>query len=174
MNNLTIAQKVYLAALLAVAGAWLGLELGVPIYEYNYGKSGLTALLSHLSPILLAAGVGIVIIGFVLQGMGILPTVLPDPGRTVPVASVRGIGNLRNLAIWIFIALLLVFLFNLFQGNDGGNKAQSSNVAPAQNFDLMTILINWFPMLLIFGVWAFFLRKMQAQQGKNTDKPNNP
>ena len=28
----------------------------------------------------------------------------------------RPLNNLRNLALWIVIALLLVFLFNLFQG----------------------------------------------------------
>jgi len=29
------------------------------------------------------------------------------------------------------------------------------------NTDWMGILINWFPMILIFGVWVFFLRKMK-------------
>ena len=31
---------------------------------------------------------------------------------------------------------------------------------------LLGIFINWFPMLLIFGVWVFFLRQMQSGGGK--------
>ena len=30
----------------------------------------------------------------------------------------------------------------------------------------MTILISWFPMLLLIGVWIFFMRQMQAGGGK--------
>ena len=33
--------------------------------------------------------------------------------------------NLRNLALWIVIALLLVFLFNLFQGTGTHTSAQA-------------------------------------------------
>ena len=33
------------------------------------------------------------------------------------------------------------------------------------NQDWIAILINWFPMLLIFGVWVFFLRRMQSGKG---------
>ena len=33
-----------------------------------------------------------------------------------PVERGQNLNNLRNLALWIVIALLLVFLFNLFQG----------------------------------------------------------
>ena len=33
------------------------------------------------------------------------------------------------------------------------------------NVDWMAIVINWFPMLLIFGVWLFFLRQMQKRGG---------
>jgi len=29
-----------------------------------------------------------------------------------------------------------------------------------------TLLINWFPMLLLIGVWIFFMRKMNKQPGK--------
>ena len=131
--------------------------------------------------------------------------------------------NLRNLALWIVIALLLVFLFNLFQGTSqhtpasaitysrfteqvvqnqvkkvtfqgeavkgeltGGQpftttvpsndstlwpllKAHNvdTTVTPAEDgFNLLAIFINWFPMLLIFGVWVFFLRQMQSGGGK--------
>ncbi len=131
--------------------------------------------------------------------------------------------NLRNLALWIIIALLLVALFNMFQGTgshpntsaitytqfnqevmQGGIKAVtvqgsqikgtlangqafttytpddpnlvsrmldhnvSINVQPADDGmpTLMGIFINWFPMLLLIGVWIFFLRQMQSGGGK--------
>lgn len=35
----------------------------------------------------------------------------------------------------------------------------------AANTDWMAVVINWFPMLLIFGVWLFFLRQMQGGRG---------
>jgi cell division protease FtsH len=35
------------------------------------------------------------------------------------------LNNLRNLALWIVIALLLVFLFNLFQGTGSHTSAQA-------------------------------------------------
>jgi cell division protease FtsH len=133
------------------------------------------------------------------------------------------VNNLRNLALWIIIALLLVALFNMFQGTgshptastisftqfnqevmQGDVKAvtiqgsqikgQLSNgqgfttytpndpdlvqrmlahnvqikVQPADQGmpTLMSIFINWFPMLLLIGVWIFFLRQMQSGGGK--------
>lgn len=131
--------------------------------------------------------------------------------------------NLRNLILWIIIALLLVALFNMFQGS--GNHASSTTITYTQfNQDvvqgevkqviiqgnqikgtlangstfttylvedpnltqrmldhnvqikgqpaddgmptLMSIIINWFPMLLLIGVWVFFLRQMQSGGGK--------
>jgi cell division protease FtsH len=33
-------------------------------------------------------------------------------------------------------------------------------------FNFLNILISWFPMLLLIGVWVFFLRQMQAGGGK--------
>ena len=44
----------------------------------------------------------------------------------------------------------------------------SINVQPADDGmpTLMGIFINWFPMLLLIGVWIFFLRQMQAGGGK--------
>jgi len=38
------------------------------------------------------------------------------------------------------------------------------------NTDWMAILINWFPMLLIFGVWVFFLRQMQTGKGLHSNQ----
>src|SRR5204862_911313 len=42
------------------------------------------------------------------------------------------------------------------------------NVKPGDDgsFNLMSIFINWFPMLLLIAVWVFFLRQMQAGGGK--------
>jgi cell division protease FtsH len=133
------------------------------------------------------------------------------------------VNNLRNLALWIIIALLLVALFNMFQGT--GNHPATSTVsftefnqevvqgevkkvtiqgeqikyempngqtfvtyAPNDNGlvsrmlehnvnitvqpadegmpTLMSVFINWFPMLLLIAVWIFFLRQMQAGGGK--------
>jgi len=31
-----------------------------------------------------------------------------------------------------------------------------------ENVNLVDVFINWFPMLLIFGVWMFFLRQMRG------------
>jgi len=133
------------------------------------------------------------------------------------------LNNLRNLLLWIVIAALLVFLFNLFQTtthqanttaldysqfvqdvNEGqvkkatiqgeqvrGDLADGRqfvtnkpddpqlvprliehhvafNAVPAEDGmpSLVAIIVNWFPMLLLIGVWIFFLRQMQAGGGK--------
>jgi cell division protease FtsH len=134
------------------------------------------------------------------------------------------VNNLRNLALWIFIALLLVALFNMFQGtsthpnakpltytefaDDVQNgtvksvviqgdqiRGQFTNEQPFTTYvpyndpdlmktlkdkkvsvsgqpaddgvpSLMSIFLNWFPMLLLIGVWIFFLRQMQSGGGK--------
>ena len=131
--------------------------------------------------------------------------------------------NLRNLALWIVIAVLLVVLFNLFQ-NQGAHTAvqplayskfieQVNNnqvrkvtfqgdqakgelntnapftttvpandpslwktlndhhvdttVSPPDDSGwLLTLAMNCFPFLLMFGVWIFFLRQMQSGGGK--------
>ncbi len=132
--------------------------------------------------------------------------------------------NLRNLVLWILIALLLVLLFNLFQGSSNrtntppmtysafiqkvsagdiksvtvqGNEVKGESntgsftttiplndqnfwnalhehpnvdvkVAPADDGmpTLLSVLVNWFPMLLLIAVWVFFLRQMQSGGGK--------
>ena len=131
--------------------------------------------------------------------------------------------NLRNLALWIIIALLLVALFNMFQGTANRPASTTTNftefnqevvqgavrkvtiqgdqikyelsngqafttyapndpglvsrmlqhnvgitVQPADDGmpTLMGVFINWFPMLLLIGVWIFFLRQMQSGGGK--------
>ena len=131
--------------------------------------------------------------------------------------------NFRNLALWIIIALLLVALFNLFQGpaqrqgrasisfsefneqivtdqvktvNMSGNRVEGQfkngmsfstqipddhagltqrlldhkvdlRVRPeGDNITLLSIFINWFPMLLFVAVMIFLMRQMQAGGGK--------
>mgnify|MGYP004717232025 FL=1 len=37
---------------------------------------------------------------------------------------------------------------------------------PEQQSFLATIFISWFPMLLLIGVWIFFMRQMQGGGGK--------
>ena len=37
---------------------------------------------------------------------------------------------------------------------------------PAENPWYMSVLISWFPMILLIGVWIFFMRQMQAGGGK--------
>jgi cell division protease FtsH len=138
----------------------------------------------------------------------------------------RLLNNLRNLALWIVIAVMLVLLFNLFQGTGNHTTASTvsytkfsqqvaadqvnnvmfqgehakgeltsgqpfvttvpsndstlwpllkkhnvdTTVSPADDgFNLLAIFINWFPMLLIIGVWVFFLRQMQSGGGKAMD-----
>jgi len=134
------------------------------------------------------------------------------------------LNNLRNLALWIVIAVMLVLLFNLFQGTGTHTTASAisyskfteqvqanqvkkvvfqgeqakgefstgqpfvttvpsndstlwpmlkshnvdTTVSPADDGmpSLLAIFINWFPMLLIIGVWVFFLRQMQSGGGK--------
>ncbi len=132
--------------------------------------------------------------------------------------------NFRNFAIWVFIALLLVALFNLFQNptqtrgrNDipyseflnaieqrsisevliQGNRISGKFVENATAFTtyapedqglverlrqknikiqarpadedsspLLSVLISWFPMLLLIAVWIFFMRQMQSGSGR--------
>jgi cell division protease FtsH len=133
------------------------------------------------------------------------------------------VNNFRNLALWIIIALLLVALFNLFQGpaqrqgrapisfsefNEqvitdqiksvamSGNRVEGQfkngtqfatqipddhagltqrlldhkvdvRVRPdGDNITLLSIFINWFPMLLFVAVMIFLMRQMQAGGGK--------
>jgi cell division protease FtsH len=129
----------------------------------------------------------------------------------------------KNLALWVTIAVILVVLFNLFQGstprgpettvaysdflqqvdqknidsvtiqgpNINGRKKDGTgfstyapsdpnlvsklmangvrvNAAPVDDnmHPLLNILISWFPMLLLIGVWIFFMRQMQSGGGK--------
>jgi cell division protease FtsH len=126
----------------------------------------------------------------------------------------------KNIALWLVISLVFVFLYHIFSQPKGGqetivytdflgyvNKDQVKEVtiqgenitgklADGKNFKsfmpkdtdivktlvsknvritakpledspwYMTILISWFPMLLLIGVWIFFMRQMQSGGGK--------
>tara|TARA_Y100000590_G_scaffold33284_2_gene36475 strand:- start:976 stop:2883 length:1908 start_codon:yes stop_codon:yes gene_type:complete len=129
----------------------------------------------------------------------------------------------KNIILWVIIGLLLVALFNLFQGS-GGNRTASTisfsdfiaateagNVTevkirgnniegylndgrPFKTYSpnypnlvdklnesgvkitaepseqgmhpLLSVLLSWFPMLLLIAVWIFFMRQMQGGGGK--------
>ena len=130
--------------------------------------------------------------------------------------------NFRNLALWLFIALIVFGLFNLFSTNsternsinltysqfldeveigsvkdvvikgnnisgafDDGRQFKTYaandptlverlndrgvNISAAPLDDgypsILGILISWFPMLLLIGVWIFFMRQMQGGRG---------
>ncbi len=46
-----------------------------------------------------------------------------------------------------------------------GNGVEVKAQAPEQDSLLMQIFISWFPMLLLIGVWIFFMRQMQGGAG---------
>lgn len=128
----------------------------------------------------------------------------------------------KNIALWIIIGLLLVALFQLFQGGSSQSSShelafsefmadveagkvsdvtiqgqtlaghyidgrefntftpddpslvatlRDHNVqitaAPVESgVPILSILLSWFPMLLLVGVWIFFMRQMQSGGGK--------
>jgi cell division protease FtsH len=125
----------------------------------------------------------------------------------------------KNLALWLIIAFIMVFLFNIISGTqaarksisysefleqvaqnnvqsviikqnkvsgillEGGmfetytpddaaliqilrdNKVQITALPPDRNPWYMQVLISWLPMLLLIGVWIFFMRQMQGGAG---------
>jgi cell division protease FtsH len=131
--------------------------------------------------------------------------------------------NLKNIVLWLFIGLIIIGLFNLFNPNTNntantldltysqfienvqtgsvndvtirGNNITGNfsdgrkfktyavndpslvekltnmgvNISAAPLDDgypsILGILISWFPMLLLIGVWIFFMRQMQGGKG---------
>ena len=130
--------------------------------------------------------------------------------------------NFRNITLWVFIALIVFGLFNLFSNTSGERNVidltysqfldeveagsvkdvvirgsningafddgrsfktyaandptlvdrlndRGVNISAAPLDDgypsLLGILISWFPMLLLIGVWIFFMRQMQGGRG---------
>ncbi len=131
--------------------------------------------------------------------------------------------NMKNIVTWLFIGLIIIGLFNLFNPNSSsapsaldltysqflenvqngsvndvtirGNNI-SGNFSDGKKFktyavndstlvekltkmgvnisaaplddgypSILGILISWFPMLLLIGVWIFFMRQMQGGKG---------
>jgi len=129
----------------------------------------------------------------------------------------------KNIFLWIIIGLLLIALFNLFQGStsqrvgseisfsdfiaatESGNVSEvnivgnnvkgyfddgrpfstyapnypdlvdklnqfgvkiSAEPADRPMHPILSVLLSWFPMLLLIGVWIFFMRQMQSGGGK--------
>jgi len=129
----------------------------------------------------------------------------------------------KNIILWIIIGLLLIALFNLFQGNslnretseisfsdfiaatESGNVSEVNIIGnsikgyfddgrPFSSYSpnypnlvdklnqygvkisaepsdrtmhpILSVLLSWFPMLLLIGVWIFFMRQMQSGGGK--------
>ena len=64
--------------------------------------------------------------------------------------------------------------FSTYSPNDPGliDKLEKNNIEIiAQPLEknspgLLDILISWFPMLLLIGVWIFFMRQMQSGSGR--------
>ncbi|WP_068545299.1 ATP-dependent zinc metalloprotease FtsH [Thalassotalea crassostreae] len=46
------------------------------------------------------------------------------------------------------------------------NNVKVEGVPPEEPSMLLSILANWFPMLLLIGIWIFFMRQMQGGGGK--------
>ncbi|HUV59936.1 MAG TPA: ATP-dependent zinc metalloprotease FtsH [Desulfatiglandales bacterium] len=53
-------------------------------------------------------------------------------------------------------------LIKILRNKEIGITAKPDDTSPWY----MTILVSWFPMLLLIGVWIFFMRQMQAGGGK--------
>lgn len=54
---------------------------------------------------------------------------------------------------------------NVVERLDGtGVRIQAEHVAPEQ-IDAFSVLLSWFPMLLLIGVWIFFMRQMHGKGG---------
>ena len=154
MMSLSRSQKIYAGLLLGVVTLWLALKLGIPVYEYLNGRNALTVLLAQITTVLGFAVIAIGAVYTILQRIGVLPTVAA-PG-TPPVNT--SMKRLRNLVLWIVIALLLVLLFNLVQpGHKPGNL-------DAHTSDL---IVEFLPLVLIGGIWIFFMMRMNAKKKKD-------
>ena len=128
--------------------------------------------------------------------------------------------GMRNIAVWLVVGLMLITLFNVFQGPSAQSSGRSINFSqfvaevdagsiadvtiegdaitghysdgsafatysPPNDPNLVQrlqergvsitakpdssnsptflgVLISWFPMLLLIGVWVFFMRQMQG------------
>ena len=158
-------RKLLLWIGLGIALFFFLLQLVPPILRYMHSPfAGLSADLAHGAEIGLPA---LFLIAGILIQMGVLPSAPRGPD-----SQKSSVYRLRNLALWIVIALLMVFLFNLFQGTgpSGHQPVQHAGQQGAPHDSLIGLLINWFPMLLIAGVWLFFMSRFQAKKNKDLGK----
>jgi cell division protease FtsH len=143
--------------------------------------------------------------------------------KSLPGRRAEYVNNItRNVALWLIIAILLVLLYNIFQGSttrgspneisysqflteveqgevqavdiQGQNITGTSTTnghfktyapddpqlvqklskagvtikaSPPDDGGLLThLVVSWLPLLLIFGLWFYFLRQMQGGSGK--------
>lgn len=166
MPQLSRAQSIVTATTVTLVVLYLGVVIAGPVLEYLHGPSPETVLLKRLTDAGSIALAVLFIAVLIMQRIGVLPTIrIQAPAGYQPTPRKQ----LRNLAIWIVIALLLVFLFNFFQ-TAGRPPGQIQN--DAQNRDSMAgLIINLSPVFLLIGVWIFFLRQMQRR--KNNDPPDS-
>ena len=166
MPQLSRAQSIVTATTVTLVVLYLGVVIAGPVLEYLHGPSPETVLLNRLieaGPIALAV---LFIAVLIMQRIGVLTMRFQNPAN---YQSTPG-NTLRNLSIWIVVALLLVFLLNLFQG---ANKpsAPTPNIPPNTVFGL---LVNVFPILLLIGAWIFFLRRMyRSRNPPDSTDPKN-
>jgi cell division protease FtsH len=86
----------------------------------------------------------------------IADVVLVDSGRSTEIKGTTSSGNkFRTMAphdIWLVSDLL-------------ANNVSFRVEEPEQPSLLMQILINWFPLIVLIGIWLFFMRQMQGGMG---------
>ncbi len=87
----------------------------------------------------------------------IADVVLVDTGRSTEIKGTTNSGNqFRTMAphdIWLVSDLL-------------SNNVSFKVEEPEQASLLMQILINWFPLIVLIGIWLFFMRQMQGGMGR--------
>src|SRR4051812_35312694 len=152
---MTRAQKIY-AAVLAVLGLiGLASQIAMAFLKYYQAPSQELLLIGRLGDIAFWAAFGCGLLMFVLQRIGVLPTVKNDAyGQASSQGPTRSF-RFRNIAIWIVIALVLVFAFNLSRGDR----------KPSPVVDMV---VNLFPMLLLIGVWFIISRMVRKRPSDNS------
>ena len=160
MAERTRAQNIVLATLGTLALLYVAALIGGPVLEYLHGPSPETVLLKKLTDIGPIALVFVGVVVLILQRIGVLPTIRFQSVSTNPPTPAK---TLRNLAIWIVIALFLVFLFNFLQAT--GTPALQDKGSP------LSLLAGIFPVLLFIGIWILFLRQMHRRA--NNQKPDS-
>lgn len=130
--------------------AFVLLQLGVPLAKYLH--SPYAPLLKEVASASYIALIGAVLIASLLMRMGVLPST-PE----ADAAMTRTKSKLGNLALWVVVAIILVFIFNFMQGP---GRAYISK-------DATDLILSWLPLLLIGGVWIYLL--IRARNKKRND-----